>query len=215
MMQKILLTGFEPFGGELTNPSMEIVHALDGEGSMNCAVVSAILPVERFRSVRAAIKLIERHKPDIVVALGVAVGRTNITPEKVAINFDDFRIADNGGNQPIGEPISSTGPAAYFATLPVNLMVREIRNCDVGAAVSFSAGTFVCNHLMYGILDHIDRNNLPIRAGFIHVPQATEFAQRTAVPSLPLAEMVVAIRRSIFAAANAANDVQQIGGEIH
>jgi len=194
---------------------MEIAKVLDGDGDDDCTIVSAILPVERFLAIETAIDLINQHSPDIVIALGVAAGRKDITPEKVAINFDDYRIPDNGGNQPVGEPIVADGPAAYFSTLPINTMCTQINAHGASSAISFSAGTFVCNHLMYGILEHIDRLKLPIRAGFVHVPQASEFAQADDQPSLPLDKMINAIRAAAFAAAAEPEDTQQIGGQLH
>jgi len=215
MKQKVLLTGFDPFGGEETNPSMEIAKALDGEGDREFLVVSAVLPVERFRAVDALVDLITEHKPDLVISLGVAVGRKDITLEKVAINFDDYRIADNGGNLPTGEPIKADGATAHFSTLPINRMCQEISTLGVPASVSFSAGTFVCNHLMYGALEHITSNSLQIRAGFIHVPQATEFAQTDDVPTLSLSEMTEAIKVAIAKAVGEEEDVAQNQGDVH
>lgn len=213
--QKILLTGFEPFGGEATNPSMQIANALQKEMCDDYTIHAAILPVERFRAVERSVELISEYQPDVVIALGVAAGRTAVTPEKVAINFDDYRIADNGGNQPIGEPIVAGGPAAYFSTLPINRMCQMMNKIDVPSAVSFSAGTFVCNHLMYGILEHIERNKLSIRAGFVHVPQAQEFAGTKDAPTLPLAMMVEAVRQCVCACCNGDEDIIKIGGNTH
>ncbi|WP_299347167.1 pyroglutamyl-peptidase I [uncultured Maritalea sp.] len=214
MKQTILVTGFEPFGGEESNPSMLIANALDGECHEDFIIRSAILPVERFRAVETAVQLINSHRPRIVIALGVAVGRTDITPEKVAINFDDYRIADNGGNQPIGEPIVTKGPAAYFSTLPINRMCQAMQDTGMPSSVSFSAGTFVCNHLMYGILNHIARNQHDIRAGFIHVPQAKEFAGND-TPSAPLEQMIKAVRSAILVSRSSATDVRKISGQSH
>ena len=215
MKSKILVTGFEPFGGEATNPSMEIAKALDGEGGDNYCIRSAILPVERFQAIKAAVQLINEVRPDIVIALGVAVGRKDITPEKVAINFDDYRIADNGGNQPVGEPIVASGETAYFSTLPINAMCQAMAEAGAPSSISFSAGTFVCNHVMYGILEHIEREKLPIRAGFIHVPQASEFCSNQDTPSQSLATMVEALKRSIMVAVNSEHDIKQVGGNTH
>ncbi len=214
MTQRVLLTGFEPFGGENTNPSMEIAKALDGHHGNGFSIHSSILPVVQHHSVRRVVELIKEIKPDMVIALGVAVGRTAITPEKVAINFDDFRIADNAGNQPIGEPIQADGAAAHFSTLPINLMTQTICASQVSGAVSFSAGTFVCNHLMYGVLDHIERHSLPIRAGFIHVPQASEFCNDPDIPTIDLAQMITAIRDAITVGVSAHVDVKLNAGNI-
>ena len=213
-MQRVLLTGFEPFGGENTNPSMEIAKALDGDRGDEFVVHSAILPVVQHQSVERIVELIKEFDPNMVIALGVAVGRSAITPEKVAINFDDFRIPDNAGNQPIGEPIRADGAAAHFSTLPINLMTQEICMAQVSGAVSFTAGTFVCNHVMYGVLDYIEQQSLPIRAGFIHVPQATEFCVDPDMPTIELAKMIAAMRDAIAAAANASADLKLNAGNI-
>ncbi|MGJ8527820.1 pyroglutamyl-peptidase I [Maritalea sp.] len=215
MTKTILLTGFEPFGGENSNPSMEIAKALDGFENDQVKIVCAILPVERFAATAQVIDHIGRVKPDMVVALGLAAGRNAITPEKVAINFDDFRIPDNGGNQPVGEPIRNDGPAAYFSTLPVNMMTQTMLEQGSKAAVSFSAGTFVCNHLMYGLLDHIEQRNLPIKAGFVHVPQATELAgDKVEIPTLALSRMTDSIRAGLIAGATATQDLKVNAGNI-
>lgn len=214
MTQRILLTGFEPFGGEATNPSMEIAKALDGCQGEGFVIQAAILPVVRHKSVNRVVELIKEIEPTMVIALGVAVGRSAITLEKVAINFDDFRIPDNAGNQPIGEAIRAEGAAAHFSTLPINLMTQTICTENVPGAVSFSAGTFVCNHVMYGTLDHIERNKLPIRAGFIHVPQAAEFCSDPNIPTIKLQQMVTAICQAIAAAVNVEADVKINAGNI-
>ncbi|WP_424982097.1 pyroglutamyl-peptidase I [Maritalea sp. S77] len=215
---KILLTGFEPFGGETSNPAQQLALALDGETRDGAEIVSAILPVARFEALTALDGLLAQHKPDMVIALGVAAGREGITPEKVAINFDDFRIADNKGQQPLGEPVSENGPTAYFSTLPINLMVQEMAYL-VPTNISFSAGTFVCNHLMYG-LQHRCANAYPhIRSGFVHVPQATENLptdNTSDMPHLPLAQMAEALKRAIWAAAaHKGDDIKLNAGNTH
>lgn len=214
---KILLTGFEPFGGETTNPAQQLALALDGETHNGAEIVSAILPVARFTAIDQMRDLLDMHDPQLVVALGLAAGRADITPEKVAINFDDFRIADNQGHQPKGEPIDADGPAAYFSTLPINLMVKEMGHL-VPASVSFSAGTFVCNHLMYGLMHACAKHRPNVRAGFVHVPQATEnLAQDDhEMPHLPLAQMTEALERAIWAAAaHTGDDIQVQAGDTH
>ncbi|AVX05410.1 pyroglutamyl-peptidase I [Maritalea myrionectae] len=214
---KILLTGFEPFGNEQQNPSEQLAKLLNGARDGDAEIVSAILPVERYAALEKLDELMQQQAPDMVVALGVAVGRAAITPEKVAINFDDFRIPDNAGHQPVGETIFPDGPTAYFSTLPINLMVKEMET-QVPSAISFSAGTFVCNHLMYGVL-HLCACNYPkTRAGFVHVPQATECLSPTSgeVPHLPLSQMAEALRRAIWrAASHKADDIKLNAGDTH
>ena len=188
---RVLLTGFEPFGNSSLNPSGEIVKAIKADN-----VICAILPVTFGGSAQALIKLIKLHKPDAVLCLGQAEGRHAITPERVAVNLDDARIADNVGNMPADQLIVESGPAAYFSTLPVKEMVSAMKNAGVPAAVSMSAGTFVCNHLFYSLQHHLYGST--VRSGFMHVPlmdqQRIEFS---GLPTMPLAQMVAGVMASI------------------
>ena len=187
-MNKVLLTGFEPFGKATSNPSAEIVKQISGE-----KIVTAILPVAYTQSADQLLALIAEHNPDVVICLGQAEGRTQITPEKVAINLDDARLADNEGMLRNDVKIVEDGPDAYFSTLPVKEMVEAAKAQGIPAAVSLSAGAFLCNHVFY-----IAQNKLvgtKIRSGFIHVPlmdsQAPEFP---GLPTMPLDQMVTAVR---------------------
>ena len=185
---KILLTGFEPFGKATSNPSGEIVKQISGDN-----VVTAILPVAYAKSAERLLALIEEHDPDVVICLGQAEGRTEITPERVAINLDDARLADNEGVLRSGIKIIDGGPDAYFSTLPVKEIVEAIKAKGVPAAVSLSAGTFLCNHVFYVAQNKFTGTN--VRSGFVHVPlmdeQAGEFP---GLPTMPLAQMVTAVR---------------------
>ena len=187
-MTKVLLTGFEPFGTATSNPSGEIVKQINGDN-----IVTAILPVTYAQSAERLLALIEQHNPDVVVCLGQAEGRTQITPEKVAINLDDARLPDNAGVQRSDVKILNDGPDAYFTTLPVKEMVDAAKAADVPASVSLSAGAFLCNHVFY-----IAQNKFAgtkVRSGFVHVPlmdsQAPEFP---GMPTMPLDQMVKAVR---------------------
>ena len=187
-MTKVLLTGFEPFGKATLNPSGEIVKQISDDN-----VVTAILPVAYTQSAEALLALIEHHKPDVVICLGQAEGRTHITPEKIAINLDDARLADNEGVTRIDEPILVGGPDAYESTLPIKEFVTAINAAGVPAAVSLSAGAFLCNHIFY-----VAQNSLKdteVRSGFVHVPlmdeQAGEFP---GLPTMLLDQMVKAVR---------------------
>jgi len=188
---RVLLTGFEPFGNSSLNPSGEIIKAIKAD-----SIIGAILPVTFGGSAQALIKLIKLHKPDAVLCLGQAEGRHAITPERVAVNLDDARIADNVGNMPADQLIVESGPAAYFSTLPVKEMVSAMKNAGVPAAVSMSAGTFVCNHLFYSLQHHLYGST--VRSGFMHVPlmdqQRIEFS---GLPTMPLAQMVAGVMASI------------------
>ena len=187
-MNKVLLTGFEPFGTAASNPSGEIVKQISGDN-----IVTAILPVAYAQSAEALLGLIEHHKPDVVICLGQAEGRTQITPERIAINLDDARLADNEGVTRIDEPILVDGPVAYVSTLPIKEFVTVINAAGVPAAVSLSAGTFLCNHIFYVAQDAL--RGTKVRSGFVHVPlmdeQAGEFP---GLPTMPLDQMIKAVR---------------------
>ena len=187
-MDKVLLTGFEPFGTATSNPSGEIVKQISGDN-----IVTAILPVAYAQSAEALLGLIEHHKPDVVICLGQAEGRTQITPERIAINLDDARLADNEGVERSDVKILDNGPDAYFTTLPINKMVEAIKAAGVPASVSLSAGAFLCNHVFYVAQNKFAGSK--VRSGFVHVPlmdsQAPEFP---GMPTMPLDQMVKAVR---------------------
>ena len=187
-MTTILLTGFEPFGTATSNPSGEIVKQISGDN-----IVTAILPVAYAQSAEHLLSLIKQHNPDVVICLGQAEGRTQITPEKVAINLDDARLADNEGVLRNDVKIIEHGPDAYFSTLPVKDMVEAMKAQGIPAAVSLSAGAFLCNHVFYVAQNKFAGSN--VRSGFVHVPlmdsQAPEFP---GLPTMPLDQMVIAVR---------------------
>ena len=184
----ILLTGFEPFGKATLNPSGEIIKQISGEN-----IVTAILPVAYAQSAERLLQLIAEHNPDVVISLGQAEGRTQITPERIAINLDDARLADNQGVIRNDVPIIAGGPVAYESTLPIKEIVKAINDAGVPAAVSLSAGAFLCNHVFYLAQDYFKETN--VRSGFVHVPlmdeQGPEFP---GLPTMPLDQMVKAIR---------------------
>jgi pyroglutamyl-peptidase len=185
---RILLTGFEPFGKATLNPSGEIVKQISGDN-----IVTAILPVAYAQSAEKLLALIAEHNPDVVISLGQAEGRTHISPERIAINLDDARLADNDGVLRNDVPIVFGGPVAYESTLPVKDIVKAINDAGVPAAVSLSAGAFLCNHVFYVAQDHF--KGTKVRSGFVHVPlmdeQAGEFP---GLPTMPLDQMVKAVR---------------------
>jgi len=187
-MTIILLTGFEPFGSATSNPSGEIVKQISGDN-----IVTAILPVAYGQSAEQLLSLIKEHKPDVVICLGQAEGRTQITPEKVAINLDDARLADNEGVLRSDVKILDDGPDAYFSTLPVQEMVDAMKAQGIPAALSLSAGAFLCNHVFY-VAQHKFAGTI-VRSGFVHVPlmdsQGPEFP---GLPTMPLDQMVTAVR---------------------
>lgn len=212
-MKTVLLTGFEPFGGERVNPSAEIVGRLHGEVIARHRVRSAVLPCVFGAAVAELQRQMQATKPALVICVGQAGGRAEITPERVAINVDDARIADNAGAQPVDLPIVRGGPAAYFSTLPIKAIVAALRESNVPAAVSQTAGTFVCNHVFYGLMRAL-RRRPGVRGGFIHVPFLPEQATQ-GQPSVPLATMVAALRIVVEVSLKTRRDVRMAGGREH
>ncbi|EGG91480.1 pyrrolidone-carboxylate peptidase [Lachnospiraceae oral taxon 107 str. F0167] len=197
---KLLLTAFDPFGGDAVNPALEAVKLVaDKIGRFD--IVKLEVPTVFRKSIERVAQAIEEEKPDAVLCIGQAGGRFEITPERVAINIDDARIKDNEGNQPIDTKIFEDGENAYFTTLPIKAMVEAIREANLPAAVSNTAGTFVCNHLMYGVLYTLAKNYPNIKGGFTHVPFIPEqVARRTPVaPYMALED----IKRGLEAAISA------------
>jgi len=210
-MKPVLVTGFEPFGGDTLNPSREIACVLDGRIIAGRAVVGAVLPVRFGESRFALARLMRLHEPGMVIALGLAGGRSGITPERVALNVDDAPLPDTAGAQPVDVPIIRGGPAAYWSRLPLKAIVRALQARGIPAAVSQTAGTFVCNHVFYGLM-HLLRWQRAVRGGFIHVPYVPEQA-RTGEPSLPLATLVEGIALAIEVAIKTSRDARHAGGQ--
>ena len=206
----MLVTGFEPFGGDTLNPSAEIARTLDGRIIAEHQVVGVVLPCVFGDVIKELRRHLRRTRPTAVICLGLAGGRTAITPERVAINVDDARIPDNAGAQPKDRPIVKTGPAAYWSTLPVKAIVAALRARGIPAELSQSAGTFVCNHVFYALM-HALRGKRGVRGGFIHVPFLPEQA-KTGEPSLPLAIMIEAIALAVAVAARTKRDRRMPAG---
>ena len=175
-MSKILVTGFGAFDKSALNPSGEIVKALKGDD-----LVTAILPVVFGLASAQLRELIDLHKPSAVLCLGQAEGRSEMTPERIAINLDNARIADNAGNQPLEQRVIANGPDGHFSTLPIEKMVASMKAAGIPASISLSAGTFVCNHIFYVLQDYLKDSS--IKSGFMHVPLMDE--QRKEYPNLP------------------------------
>ena len=207
---KVLLTGFEPFGGEAVNPSQEIARQLHGRVIAGHRVVGALLPCVFGAAITELRKQILATRPVLVIGVGQAGGRPDITPERVAINVDDARIADNAGKQPVDRSIARKGPAAYWSTLPIKAIVAALQGQGIPASVSQTAGTFVCNHVFYGLM-HALRHKRGVRGGFIHVPFLPEQAKQ-GQPSLPLETMVTAIGMAVATALKTRRDLMTIGG---
>ncbi|MBQ6560494.1 MAG: pyroglutamyl-peptidase I [Erysipelotrichaceae bacterium] len=170
---KILLTGFEPFGGESINPAKEAVKLVKDE-IKGAQIVKCYVPVVFGKAIETVHEAMKKDTFDAVLLIGQAGGRYEITPERIGINCDDGRIPDNEGNQPVDQPVMADGPAAYFSTLPIKKMVEYMKAANVPAAVSNTAGTYVCNHLMYGVLYYIDKEFPNTIGGFMHVPYLHE-----------------------------------------
>ena len=196
---KILLTGFDPFGGESINPAWEAVKRV--KAPAGAELIRLEVPTVFGRSITTVLTSMRLHRPDVVVCVGQAAGRSEITPERVAINIADASIPDNEGNTPCDEPIYPEGENACFSTLPVKAMVEAIKAAGLPASLSNTAGTFVCNQLMYGLLYHISREFPGVGGGFIHVPCIPEQAARMEkpVPSLPLPEIVRGLEAALSA----------------
>ena len=212
---KILLTGFEPFGGEPVNPAEEAVKRV--RDNINGAeVIKITIPTVQTKSVEVIEEAIKLHNPDVVVSVGQAGGRYDITPERVAINIDDFRIPDNEGNQPIDEIIKEDGKNAYFSNLPLKAMIKHMNDNGVPASLSNTAGTFVCNHVMYGILYMIDKKYPNIKGGFIHIPYMTsQIMEKKNTPFMSLDEIVKGLEFALEACVLYSEDVKAVGGEIN
>ncbi len=202
---KVLLTGFEPFGGESLNPAQEAVRMVK-ENIKGADVVKCYVPVVFGKAIETVYQAMKKENPDVVLLIGQAGGRYEITPERVAINCDDGRIPDNEGNQPVDQPVFADGPAAYFSTLPIKKMVEYMKKANVPAAVSNTAGTYVCNHLMYGTLYHIAKEFPNTIGGFMHVPFLHEqVMNKKETPSLSIDDVVKGIEASIEAIVDSKN----------
>lgn len=196
---KILVTGFEPFAGEARNPSAEAVERLP-DTVARAKIVKLILPTVRFKAPDLAARAIKEHHPDVVLSIGQAGGRAAVTAERMAVNLDDFRIPDNEGNQPTDEPVIPGGSDGYLTNLPVKAMVEAIRKAGIPAEISMSAGTFVCNHLLYSIRYLMETEYPGSRCGFIHIPWLPEqVLDKTGQPSMPLEWSVRAVEAAIEA----------------
>lgn len=214
-MKHILLTGFEPFAGASINPSWQVAQALHGQRLGAHTVVAQCLPCVFGQALAVLQSALAAHRPVLVLALGQASGRCDLSLERVAINVDDARIADNAGARPIDLPVVAGAPAAYFATLPIKAMVAALQQAGYPASVSQTAGTFVCNHVFFGLM-HSLRRQRSVRAGFMHLPLLPEQAAALpGGPSLPLATLVAAVRLALEVAWATATDLQTSAGAEH
>lgn len=214
---KILVTGFDPFGGEAINPALEAIKRLPTTIA-GAAVEVLEIPTVFHKSAEVVAAKMRNYQPDVVLCIGQAGGRTGLTPERVAINQDDARIPDNEGNQPIDVAIQADGQAAYFTTLPIKAMVEAIHQVGLPASVSNSAGTFVCNHIMYQVLYLVDKEFPQTKAGFMHIPFMMEqVVDKPNQPAMSLTDITRGIEAAITAIVEFHNkdDLVIIGGETH
>ncbi|MEO7159008.1 MAG: pyroglutamyl-peptidase I [Polaromonas sp.] len=215
---RILLTGFEPFERDPVNPSWEVARALDG-GLCDGATVHAVqLPCAFGRAIERLDEALVQWQPQLVLALGLAGGRSEVSLERVSINVDDARIADNAGQQPIDTRVVDGAPAAYFSTLPIKAIVRDLRAAGLPGAVSNTAGTFVCNHVFYALMHRLASEPAwsQTRGGFIHLPYLPEQAARhPGAPSMALATQVQALQVVMRTALAVRVDVRDSAGQLH
>ena len=209
-MKTVLLTGFEPFGGNAVNPSELVALRLDGQAIHGHRVAGAILACEFGQSIRQLKQRIEQHQPALVVCLGLAQDRGEITPERVAINLEDARIPDNAGCQPAGRPVVRGGPVSYWSTLPVGAIVVALRDQGFPASVSQTAGTFVCNHVFYGLMHELAQRPGGARGGFIHLPALAE--DSGALPGWTLERLTAAVALAIETALCVPRDLRAVEG---
>lgn len=215
-MPTVLITGFEPFDNEPVNPSWEAVQALDGAQVAGARVVARQLPCVFGKTIEVLQTAIAELHPVLVISVGQAGGRAEMSVERVAINVDDARIPDNDGQQPVDTPIDADGPAAYFSCLPIKAIVRAMRDGGVPAVVSQTAGTFVCNHVFYGLMHALARLVPSIRGGFIHIPYLpSQAAAHPGQPSMALDTVVKGLRLAIETALSVKHDVRETGGQLH
>ena len=214
---KILITGFDPFGGEATNPAWETVRRLPDEVA-GAQVIKVQIPTVFGKCAEVTRAAIIEHDPDVIVNVGQAGGRYSVNPERVAINIDDGRIEDNEGFQPIDVPIKADGPPAYFSTLPIKAMATAMQEAGIPAAVSNTAGTYVCNHIMYQVRYMVEHEFPGKRSGFVHVPYLpSQVLDKPNMPSLGLDELVVALTAGLEAIVEFTDkpDLVTVGGALH
>lgn len=211
---KVLITGFDPFGGEAINPALEAVKLLP-DNIAGAEVIKLEIPTVFYKSAEVLEKYIDEYKPNAVICVGQAGGRFTVTPERVAINIDDARIKDNEGNQPIDIQIKEDGAPAYFTNLPIKAMVKNMIDAGFPAAVSNTAGTFVCNHIMYNVLYLADKKYPGMKGGFIHVPYIpNQVISKANTPFMSLENIAKCLELCIEALVNNDSDIKTVGGTI-
>ena len=213
---KVLVTGFEPFGGESINPAFLAVSMLPDRIN-NAVILKKEIPTVFYESRRVLSEYMRAEQPDLVFCIGQAGGRAGITVEKVAINLAEAGIPDNNGNQPENEPIVEGGNTAYFTNLPIKAMVKQIQEAGIPASISYTAGTYVCNYIFYSLMDEIEQNYPSARGGFIHVPYATNqgVGKSANTPTMEVATIARGIEIAILSAIETKNDIRANAGITH
>jgi pyroglutamyl-peptidase len=212
-MSTVLVTGFERYGTTPVNPAEKVARALNGETVGDARVVGIVVPSLYWKCIETVRSAIEEVRPRLVILLGEYAGRSMITVERVATNFNDatrYGLADNAGNAPQDEPTIAGGPVAYYATLPLRAMVKRMREAGIPADISDTAATLMCNHLMYGVLHHIAEKRLDTRAGWIHLPHLPEVAallHNLGNPSMSMETSAAGVRAAIKAALDHPHDI--------
>lgn len=215
-MQTVLVTGIEPFDGETLNPSWESARAVDGRVVGGARVVARQLPCVIAKVRQALLHAIKEVDPVVVLCLGQAGGRSDVSIERVAINVVDARIPDNAGRQPVDEPVIDGGPVAYFSALPIKALVSRLRASGIPASVSQSAGTYNCNTIFYSLLHYIATERPALRGGFIHVPYLPQMAAaHPGAPSMDVGTLIAAIEVMIATALEVSTDLKEVGGATH
>jgi pyroglutamyl-peptidase len=209
----VLVTGFDPFGGEALNPSWLAAQALHGRQVAGHSIVAAQLPTMFDRALEVLASLLEQHRPVLAVCTGQAGGRAALSLERVAINVNDARIADNAQAQPVDTPVVAAGPAAYFSNLPIKAMLAALEREGIRCEVSQTAGTFVCNHVFYGLMHTLATRPefAGLRGGLIHVPWLPQQGQ----PSMPLEDIVRGLEIAIHCALTTRQDIRKQAGALN
>lgn len=211
---KVLVTGFDPFGGESINPAYEAIKQMSDEIS-GCKVVKKELPTVFYKSLEALEAAIELENPDIVICVGQAGGRYGLSLERIGINLDEARISDNDGQRPMGTQIKEDGETAYFSTLPNKAILKEMIEAKVPAVLSYTAGTYVCNHVLYGLMYAIEKKYTHIRGGFIHVPFLPEqVLAKKNTPFMSLEMITKGLELAVKASVENSEDIVYPAGEI-
>lgn len=213
---KVLVTGFDPFGGDKVNPAYEAVKKMPDEIA-GAQIIKVEVPTVFAKSSQVVEKAIEEHQPEIVICVGQAGGRSAVSFERVAINLAEARIADNEGNQPFDTALEPDGPAAYFTSLPIKAMTKNVHEHGLPAYISYTAGTFVCNDIMYRLLHLIETKFPTIRGGFIHVPFSPDqvIDRPVGTPSMSLDNIAASLTYAVEAAVTNDHDISGNAGTTH